>query len=112
MKNHIKRAQNEQYAKRMSQLRSSTVEPVLGTLINFMGMKKVNTRGMAQAEKHVLMASLCYNLKKLLKYKPKKEQVHVNYGMLTGKFVQSSFFSFLDFLRLIFIRFKQPNFGM
>ncbi|MCL2028727.1 MAG: hypothetical protein FWG79_09635 [Bacteroidales bacterium] len=34
-------------------------------------MKKVNTRGIAQAEKHVLMASLCYNLKKLLKSKSK-----------------------------------------
>ena len=56
----------------MSRLRSATVEPVLGTLINFMGMKKVYTRGIAQAEKHVLMAALCYNLKKLLKVKPRK----------------------------------------
>ena len=69
--NHKKRLENEPYAKRMSRLRSSTVEPVLGTLINFLGMKKVNTRGIANAEKHVLMASLCYNLKKLLKFKPK-----------------------------------------
>jgi transposase len=72
MKNHVKRIENERYAKRMSRLRSATVEPVLGTLINFLGMKKVNTRGIAQAEKHVLMASLCYNLKKLLKFKAKK----------------------------------------
>jgi hypothetical protein len=69
--NHKKRLENQKYAKRMSKLRSSTVEPVLGTLINHLGMKKVNTRGIAQAEKHVLMASLCYNLKKLLKFKPK-----------------------------------------
>jgi hypothetical protein len=34
-------------------------------------MKKVNSRGIAQAEKHVLMASLCYNLKKILKFKSK-----------------------------------------
>ena len=33
--------ENEKYAKRMSRLRSSTVEPVLGTLLNFMGMKKI-----------------------------------------------------------------------
>jgi hypothetical protein len=72
MKNHVKRIENERYARRMSRLRSATVEPVLGTLINFMGMKKVNTRGIAQAEKHVLMASLCYNLKKLLKFISKK----------------------------------------
>jgi len=71
MKNHEKRTKNERYAARMSRLRSATVEPVLGTLINFMGMKRVNARGIAQAEKHVLMASLCYNLKKMLKFKPR-----------------------------------------
>ena len=70
MKNHEKRIKNERYATRMSRLRSATVEPVLGTLINFLGMKRVNARGVAQAEKHVLMASLCYNLKKMLKFKP------------------------------------------
>jgi hypothetical protein len=45
-----------------------TVEPVLGTLINFFNMKKINSRGMAQANKHVLMAALTYNLKKYLKF--------------------------------------------
>jgi hypothetical protein len=59
----------------MSRLRSATVEPVLGTLINFLGMKRVNTRGIAGAEKHVLMASLCYNLKKLLKFNPRNVEV-------------------------------------
>jgi transposase len=71
MKNHEKRIKNERYATRMSRLRSATVEPVLGTLINFSGMKRVNARGIAGAEKHVLMASLCYNLKKMLKFKPR-----------------------------------------
>jgi len=56
------------YAKRMRTIRSKTVEPVLGTLINFLNMKRVNTRGIRQANKHVLMAALCYNLKKLLNY--------------------------------------------
>ena len=69
MKNHEKRTQNERYATRMSRLRSATVEPVLGTLLNFMGMKRVHTKGIAGAEKHVLMASMCYNLQKLLKFK-------------------------------------------
>jgi hypothetical protein len=31
-------------------------------------MRRVNTRGMAGANKHVLMAALTYNLKKLLKF--------------------------------------------
>jgi hypothetical protein len=56
------------YAKTMVRIRSKTVEPVLGTLLNFMGMRRVNTRGIKQANKHVLMASLCYNLKKYLKF--------------------------------------------
>ena len=49
----------------MKKLRSSTVEPVLGTLLYFMGMKKVNTKGIKLANKHVLMASTAYNIKKL-----------------------------------------------
>ena len=46
----------------LTKRRSSTVEPVLGTLINFHSMKRVNTRGMQNANKHVLMVSLTYNL--------------------------------------------------
>jgi len=45
---HNKLIKNERYAKRMSRLRSSTVEPVLGTLLNFMGMKKIYARGIEQ----------------------------------------------------------------
>ncbi len=50
------------YARKMIKIRSKTVEPVLGTLINFLNMKRVNTRGIKQANKHVMMAELCYNL--------------------------------------------------
>jgi hypothetical protein len=74
MKNHSKWVENEIYAKRMSRLRSATAKPVLGTLINLLIMKKVNTRGIAQTEKHVLMASLCYNLKKFMNLKLKKPE--------------------------------------
>jgi transposase len=48
--------------------RMSTVEPVFGTLINFLGMRKVNTIGLDQANKCMLMAATAFNLKKLLKY--------------------------------------------
>lgn len=54
--------------KRHKAKRMSTVEPVFGTLINFLGMSRVNTRGITQANKCMLMAATCYNLKKLLKY--------------------------------------------
>jgi transposase len=54
------------------QLRSSTVEPVLGTLVNFLAMRRVNTRGIKQAAKCILMSAIAYNLKKLLKWQQQK----------------------------------------
>jgi hypothetical protein len=65
---HKKMAENKGYSQRISRQRSSTVEPVLGTLINFLNMRRVNTRGIELANKHILMAALAYNLKKYLKY--------------------------------------------
>jgi transposase len=60
------RLQTPGYAK-MKKLRSSTVEPVLGTLVNYLGMRRVNTKGIVQAGKCMIMAAVAYNLKKLLK---------------------------------------------
>jgi len=57
------------YAKKMKKLRQSTVEPVLGALINFLSMKRVNTRGIKLANKCMLMAAIAYKLKKLMKFK-------------------------------------------
>lgn len=60
--------------KRMKSLRSSTVEPVFGSLINHTGLNRINSKGLTQANKCMLMAAVAYNLKKLLKYmfKPAK----------------------------------------
>jgi transposase/ribosomal protein S17E len=69
---HEKLTQNKPYAKKMVRIRSKTVEPVIGTLVNFTNMKRVNTRGIKNANKHVLMASLTYNLKKYLRFSLKK----------------------------------------
>ncbi len=55
-------------AKIMKRKRSSTVEPVWGTLINFMGVKRINARGLAAANKILTLAAACYNLKKWLKF--------------------------------------------
>jgi hypothetical protein len=57
------------YAKKMKKLRQCTVEPVLGTLINFLAMKRVNTRGIKLANKCMMMAAIAYNLKKMMKFK-------------------------------------------
>jgi len=61
--------------KQMKSLRSSTVEPVFGSLINHTGLNRINTKGLKQANKCMLVAATAYNLKKLLKYmvKPIKE---------------------------------------
>lgn len=55
-------------ARKMKKLRQATVEPVIGTLVNFLGMRRVNTRGLKLANKCLLMAAVCYNLKRLLKW--------------------------------------------
>ncbi len=60
------------YAKKMKKIRQSTVEPVLGTLINYMAMRRVNTRGKDQASKCMLMAAVAYNIRKAMKFTKKK----------------------------------------
>ena len=55
-------------ARWMKKKRSSTVEPVFGTLINYMGLSKINTRGIVSADKKMLMAASAYNLKKWLNF--------------------------------------------
>ena len=54
--------------RRMKALRQSVVEPVFGILTQFMGMRKLYTKGIQNANKQMLMAATAYNLKKLLKY--------------------------------------------
>lgn len=55
----------------MKRKRQSTVEPVFGTLTQFMGMRKINTIGLKQANKVMHLAAMAYNLKKYLKFTQK-----------------------------------------
>ena len=71
------KAGNKKKVKRMKKLRSRTVEPVLGTSVNYLGMRRVNTRGIEQTNKFMLMAAIAYNLKNLLKFTTKKVQTNV-----------------------------------
>ncbi|MGY3213189.1 IS1182 family transposase [Mucilaginibacter sp. HD30] len=64
-------------AKRLMKLRQSTVEPVIGTLVNYLGIKRVNCKGLIQANKCLTMAAIAYNLKKMLKYRPKPVKLSV-----------------------------------
>ncbi len=54
--------------KGMKAKRQSTVGPVLGVLAQSPGMRKVNVRGLAGANKCMHLAATAYNLKRLLKY--------------------------------------------
>jgi hypothetical protein len=52
--------------------RQSTVEPVFGTLTQFMGMRKINTIALEQANKVMHLSAIAYNLKKYLKFERKR----------------------------------------
>lgn len=86
---HQKLNENPAYTKKMVRIRSKTVEPVIGTLVNFTNMKRVNTRGIKNANKHVLMASLTYNLKKYLRFVVKKPTLNVQQMQLALQKAQS-----------------------
>jgi len=111
---HKKLTKNPLYAKRMSKIRSKTVEPVLGTLINFLNMKKINSRGIQQANKHVLMAAMTYNLKKYLKFITKKPSITAQEMCLQIGKAQTCLKTFLFDLKSTFLRypiFQNPNFN-
>ena len=63
------------HGRSMMKLRQSTVEPVLGTLVNHRGIRRINTRRIQQADKCLLMAAVAYNLKKMLGFKAPKVKV-------------------------------------
>jgi hypothetical protein len=68
---NIKRV-NSPHGRHMKGKRQSTVEPVFGTLTQFMGLRKVNTIGLKQANKCMHLSAMAYNLKKYLKFTQKR----------------------------------------
>lgn len=82
---------HSRWGRRMKRLRQATVEPVLGTLLNHMAMRKINTRGLHLAHKGMLMAAAAYNLQKLLHFTPKRSQTAV---MALPRPEQAVFFCF------------------
>ena len=62
---------HSQQGRYMKGKRQSTVEPVFGTLTQFMGLRKINTIGLHQANKVMHLAAMAYNLKKYLKFTQK-----------------------------------------
>ena len=80
------------FGRQMKRKRQSTVEPVWGTLTQFMGLRKINTIGLKQANKVMHLAATAYNLKKLLKFISTKVETGV--GVMTpGLALKSAFLS-------------------
>ena len=93
---------------KIRQLRSSTVEPVLGTLVNYLAMRRVNTRGIKQANKCIIMSAIAYNLKKLLKWEQRKRNTVV---MAMRKAEKSLYLNFFELWRLMSAyKTLEPNF--
>jgi len=63
--------------------RQSTVEPVFGTLTQFMGLRKINTIGIQQANKVMHLSAIAYNLKKYLKFTQKRVKSGAGMGLLS-----------------------------
>lgn len=94
------------YAKRMKKLRQATVEPVLGTLINFMGLRRIWTRGIKNANKFMLGAAIAYNLKKWLGYREQRRKTAV---MAMRKAKEGICFSFLMLCAFIMTLNSKPQ---
>ncbi len=63
------------YAKKLRKLRQSTGEPVIGTLVNTLAMKYIRTKGIVQANKHIIGAAIAYNIKKMMNWETKKQKI-------------------------------------
>ena len=81
-------------ARSMVKARSSTVEPVLGTLINFLAMRRVWTRGLKGANKFIIGAAIAYNLKKWLNYVPRKIEIAAKAMKMTKMQLLNNLYSF------------------
>lgn len=97
------------HGRRMKKKRTSTVEPVFGTLTQFLGLRKINTRGLAQANKVMHMAAIAYNLKKYLNYSQKRALVVAKlkaYAQITIKRSQAMFTTVLACIKVEVVSIK------
>ena len=79
--------------------RQSTVEPVFGTLTQFMGLRKVNTKGIRHAHKVMLLSAVAYNVKKYLKFSQRLVQSGVGLA-------RTFFTGFIAPIGLIYFEYK------
>lgn len=97
-------------AKRMMRLRSSTVEPVLGTLINFTGMRRVWTRGIKKANKFMICAGIAYNLKKFIRFISRHKGKVMSMPLEKSRILtKEALFSTIFWFRHFMARYKTKN---
>ncbi|WP_008636987.1 transposase [Bizionia argentinensis] len=63
----------------MTGKRQSTVEPVFGILTQFMGLRKINTIGIEQANKVMHLAAMAYTFKTCLPAGRSTRSLHRNW---------------------------------
>lgn len=83
---------SSRFGKRMMRLRSATVEPVLGSLINYFGLRQINTRNREAAAKVMYVAAMAYNLKKYMRFTPVEQS-----GMVIALPVPDQFYYILTY---------------
>ena len=81
---------NSKQGRYMKGKRQSTVEPVFGTLTQFMGLRKINTIGIEQANKVMHLSAMAYNVKKYLKFTQKRVKSGAR-TLALAAFVKSAF---------------------
>ncbi|WP_273566458.1 IS1182 family transposase [Maribacter halichondriae] len=85
---------NSKEGRYMKSKRQSTVEPVFGTLTQIMGMRRINTIGIKQANKVMHLSAIANNLKKYLKFIEKRSKSgagQLAFGDLLKSVVQDLF---------------------
>ena len=81
---------NSKKGRYMKSKRQSTVEPVFGTLTQHLGLRKINTIGIQQANKVMHMSAIAYNIKKYMKFISKKAKSKIENKCLIF-FLKTSF---------------------
>jgi hypothetical protein len=85
--------QQSRAGQRRRRVRQGTVEPVFGNLLQHYGLRRINTKGQAAAQKTMLLTAIAYNLKKLLKHQPKRVvSVALAYQLGPYQLAQKPFF--------------------
>ncbi|MEO9513595.1 MAG: transposase [Flavobacteriaceae bacterium] len=80
------------------------MEPVFGTLTQFMGLRKINTIGLAEANKVMHLAAFAYNLKKYLKFIEKRSKSGAG-QLASSAFIKSTFDTSLE----VFTKSSRPT---